>query len=119
MAEIDDFEGVSHISDPLQRLSAVLAIWRDKLVSFDGRNRQLYYKRLKSGDVDFQDRDIDPATINSLLIGKTVKVSTLYPEIFSSIKAKTNVDLSLDSHLEVSEDLSSVRRSIKSKMAMV
>lgn len=100
----EEFEGVSHISDPLQRLSAVLAIWRDKLVSFDGRNRQLYYKRLKSGDVDFQDKDLNSASVKLLLSGKSVKVSILYPDIFSSIKAKTTVDLSLDGHLELSED---------------
>ena len=104
LTNIDEFEGVSHISNPLQRLSAVLAIWRDKLVSFDGRNRQLYYKRLKSGDVDFQDQDLDPSSVKLLLGAKTVRVSTLYPDLFTSIKAKTNVDLSLEGHLVLSED---------------
>ena len=48
--ENEEFANVGHTNDPLARLSAVLEIWRDKLVSFDGRNRQHYYRRLKSGD---------------------------------------------------------------------
>jgi very-short-patch-repair endonuclease len=99
----DEFASVGHISDPLARLNAVLAIWRDKLVSFDGRNRQLYYRRLKSGDVDFEDGDLDPVTLNSLMQGKTVKVSTLYPKIFGNIKSKADVDLSLDENLDLEE----------------
>ncbi len=100
----DDFAEVGHINDPLARLSAVLGIWRDKLVTFDGRNRQLYYKKLKSGDVDFEDTSLDPLVLDQLLQGKSVRVSTLYPKLFGNVKSKVGVDLSLDENLDLSED---------------
>lgn len=99
----DEMASVGHINDPLARLNAVLAIWRDKLVSFDGRNRQLYYRRLKSGDVDFEDSDLDPIALETLMVGKTVKVSTLYPKIFGNVKSKSDIDLSLDENLDLEE----------------
>lgn len=99
----DEMASVGHINDPLARLNAVLAIWRDKLVSFDGRNRQLYYRRLKSGDVDFEDSDLDPIALETLMLGKTVKVSTLYPKIFGNVKSKSEIDLSLDENLDLEE----------------
>lgn len=99
----DEMASVGHINDPLARLNAVLAIWRDKLVSFDGRNRQLYYRRLKSGDVDFEDSDLDPVALETLMQGKTVKVSTLYPKIFGNVKSKSDIDLSLDENLDLEE----------------
>lgn len=99
----DEMASVGHINDPLARLNAVLAIWRDKLVSFDGRNRQLYYRRLKSGDVDFEDSDLDPIALETLMLGKTVKVSTLYPKVFGSVKSKSEIDLSLDENLDLEE----------------
>jgi very-short-patch-repair endonuclease len=100
---LDDNElaSVGHISDPLARLSAVLELWRDKLVSFDGRNRQLYYRRLKSGDVDFNEKEIDKTVVKLLLSEKTVKVSTLYPKLFGQVKPKSKIDLSLDENLDL------------------
>ena len=100
----DAFADVGHINDPLARLSAVLEIWRDKLVSFDGRNRQLYYRRLKSGDVDFDDKEIDKNALRLLLSDKPVKVSVLYPNLFNKIKPKTKIDLSIDENLELEDD---------------
>jgi len=50
----NDLSNLESTKDPVARLSQVLRIWRDKLVSFDGRNKQLYYRKLKSGDVDFE-----------------------------------------------------------------
>ena len=84
----DDISGLDKIKDPVARLNQILKIWRDKLVAFDGRNRQLYYRKLKSGDVDFEDPYLDISALKILLSGKTVKASTLYPEIFAKIKNK-------------------------------
>ena len=99
--ENEEFANVGHANDPLARLSAVLEIWRDKLVSFDGRNRQLYYRRLKSGDVDFNEKEIDKSVVKLLLADKTVKVSTLYPDLFNKVKPKSKVDLSIDENLDL------------------
>jgi len=101
----DDISSYDAIKDPVTRLNKILRIWRDKLVAFDGRNRQLYYRKLKSGDVDFEDPYLDIAALRNLLSGKTVKASNLYPEIFAKIKNKKDIDLSLEENLEVdSED---------------
>ena len=100
-----DLSEVEKIKDPVTRLNAILKLWRDKLVAFDGRNRQLYYKKLKSGDVDFEDPYLDLSALKILLSGKTVKASALYPEIFAKIKNKKDIDLSIDENLEAdSED---------------
>ena len=91
----------SHLGqDSVSRLRNMLANWRDKLVSFDGRNRQLFYRRLKSGDVDFNDKFLEPKSLELLLSGKSVKVSQLYPKLFDNIKNKTKLDLSIDQNLE-------------------
>jgi hypothetical protein len=100
-----DYSALEGIKNPVARLNQILKIWRDKLVAFDGRNRQLYYKKLKSGDVDFEDPYLDLSALKILLSGKTVKASTLYPEIFAKIKNKKDIDLSIDENLEAdSED---------------
>ena len=101
----DEMSGLDKIKDPVARLNQILKIWRDKLVAFDGRNKQLYYRKLKSGDVDFEDPYLDLSALKILLSGKTVKASTLYPEIFAKIKNKKDIDLSIDENLEAdSED---------------
>ena len=97
----DEFASAKNLSNPVQRLSAVLSIWRDKLVAFDGRNRQLYYRKLKNGDVDFEDPYVDISVLKTLLSGKTVKASSIYPEIFAKIKNKKDIDLSIDQNLEL------------------
>jgi hypothetical protein len=100
----DDISGLDKIKDPVARLNQILKIWRDKLVAFDGRNRQLYYRKLKSGDVDFEDPYLDLSALKILLSGKTVKASTLYPEIFAKIKNKKDIDLSIDENLEADSE---------------
>jgi superfamily I DNA and/or RNA helicase/very-short-patch-repair endonuclease len=100
----DDMSGLDKIKDPVARLNQILKIWRDKLVAFDGRNRQLYYRKLKSGDVDFEDPYLDISALKILLSGKTVKASTLYPEIFAKIKNKKDIDLSIDENLEADSE---------------
>jgi len=100
----DELSVLDKITDPIARLNQILKVWRDKLVSFDGRNRQLFYKKLKSGDVDFEDPYLDSSILRSLLSGKTVKASNLYPEIFAKIKNKKDIDLSLEENLEKDSD---------------
>lgn len=100
----DDLSEISKIKDPVSRLNAILKLWRDKLVAFDGRNRQLYYRKLKSGDVDFEDPYLDLVALKTLLSGKTVKASNLYPEIFAKIKNKKDIDLSIDENLEADSE---------------
>lgn len=36
----------------IQQMLKSMNEWRDRMVSFDGRNRQLFYRNLKTGDVD-------------------------------------------------------------------
>lgn len=96
----NDLSKLENIKDPVARLSQVLKIWRDKLVSFDGRNKQLYYRKLKSGDVDFNDPYVETSALKFLLSGKTVKASSLYPDIFSKIKSKKDINLSLEENLD-------------------
>ena len=96
----NDLSHLENIKDPVARFSQVLKIWRDKLVSFDGRNKQLYYRKLKSGDVDFDDPYVENSALKFLLSGKTVKASSLYPSIFSKIKSKKDINLSLEENLD-------------------
>ena len=88
----DNLSNLENFKDPVARLSQVLRIWRDKLVSFDGRNKQLYYRKLKSGDVDFDDPYVETSALMFLLSGKTVKASSLYPDIFSKIKNNKDIN---------------------------
>jgi very-short-patch-repair endonuclease len=60
--------------------------WRDRMVSFDGRNRQLFYRNLKTGDVDLSDKSVEITALNALLAGKPSAVSVLYPELFKEMK---------------------------------
>lgn len=84
----------------ISQLLLAMNDWRDRMVSFDGRNRQLFYRNLKTGDVDLSDKSIDLATLNSLIAGKPVFTSTLYPELFKESKReKTPGDSSLDDEL--------------------
>lgn len=60
--------------------------WRDRMVSFDGRNRQLFYRNLKTGDVDLSDKSVDASALKALLDSKPSSVSSLYPELFKESK---------------------------------
>ena len=101
MSQSEGYQGDS--VSPLLQLKRVLNTWRDQLVSFDGRNRQLFYRRLKSGDVDFNDKDLDKAVLNLLINEKPIKVSNLYPKIYSNLKNRNQIDLSLEENLDDDE----------------
>ena len=60
--------------------------WRDRMVSFDGRNRQLFYRNLKTGDVDLSDKSVDIPAVSLLLSGRPMTVALLYPELFKESK---------------------------------
>lgn len=60
--------------------------WRDRMVSFDGRNRQLFYRNLKTGDVDLSDKSVDLSVLKALLSGRPTTVSVIYPELFKESK---------------------------------
>ena len=70
----------------INQMLAAMSDWRDRMVSFDGRNRQLFYRNLKTGDVDLSDKSVDPVALNALLDSKPSSVSSLYPELFQESK---------------------------------
>ena len=84
----------------LNQLLSAMNNWRDRMVSFDGRNRQLFYRNLKTGDVDLTDKFIDVNALGSLMAGRPVLTSVLYPELFKDSKReKVPSDSSLDEEL--------------------
>ena len=90
--------GVSQAT--LNQLLSAMNDWRDRMVSFDGRNRQLFYRNLKTGDVDLSDKQLDVNVLNSLIAGRPVLASTLYPELFKDSRSeKVPSDSSLDGEL--------------------
>ena len=70
----------------MKQLLLAMNEWRDRMVSFDGRNRQLFYRNLKTGDVDLSDKSVEITALNALLAGKPSSVSLLYPELFREMK---------------------------------
>ena len=81
----------------LNQMLSAMNNWRDRMVSFDGRNRQLFYRNLKTGDVDLSDKFLDVAALNTLMAGRPILTSVLYPELFKESKReKAPSDSSLD-----------------------
>jgi very-short-patch-repair endonuclease len=70
----------------IQQMLKSMNEWRDRMVSFDGRNRQLFYRNLKTGDVDLSDKSVDTQALNALLSARPSTVSVLYPELFKESK---------------------------------
>ena len=80
---------------------AALDKWRKTLVSFDGNNRQIFYRKKKLADVSFDDAHVDIQALEALLQGAKTRVSTLYPGLVQKIEVKeAKTDLSLDSALD-------------------
>ena len=91
----------------MSKLLQSLGEWRDLLVSFDGRNKQLYYRPLKTGDVNFADKHLDQTAFKSLLANNAVRVSQLYPKLFESSKRKSEsseTSITSDDSLETDID---------------
>ena len=85
----------------LNQMLSAMNNWRDRMVSFDGRNRQLFYRNLKTGDVDLSDKFLDVAALNTLMAGRPILTSVLYPELFKESKReKAPSDSSLDGELD-------------------
>jgi hypothetical protein len=70
----------------IQQMLKSMNEWRDRMVSFDGRNRQLFYRNLKTGDVDLTDKSFDTNVLHAVLSGRPSTVSALYPELFKESK---------------------------------
>lgn len=79
--------------DKQRILSTAIDLWRKSLVSFDGNNRQIYYRFKKVGDVNFEDRHVDQEVLEKLLQGNKVRVSALYPELVLKISVKNVEEL--------------------------
>lgn len=92
------------LADKQRILSTAIDLWRKSLVSFDGNNRQIYYRFKKVGDVNFEDQYVDQEILEKLLQGNKIRVSALYPELATKINAKSVEDLAgLDKAFEESE----------------
>jgi very-short-patch-repair endonuclease len=86
------------LGEKQQILSTAIDLWRKSLVSFDGNNRQIYYRFKKVGDVNFADNYLDSDALEKLLDGTKVRVTALYPLIVAKINPKkADEDSGLDS----------------------
>jgi len=79
--------------DKQRVLSTAIDLWRKSLVSFDGNNRQIYYRFKKVGDVSFDDKYVDQVILEKLLQENKIRVSALYPELFLKTNAKSVEEL--------------------------
>lgn len=80
---------------------AAIDSWRKRLVSFDGNNRQIFYKEKKVGDVNLDDEWCDEAVVSAFLSGSRVKVSSIYASLVAKINPNSaqklaGVDLAND-----------------------
>lgn len=105
MTELTSNTGVMTSGDRQQILSLAIDLWRKSLVSFDGNNRQIFYKFKKVGDVNFNDSYVDAGTLEKLMSGGKVRVSALYPSLVTKINAKTAEEIvGLDHAFEEDEE---------------
>ena len=74
--------------DKQRILTTAIDLWRKSLVSFDGNNRQIYYRLKKVGDVSFEDKYVDQEVLEKLLQENKIRVSALYPELVMKINTK-------------------------------
>lgn len=89
------------IDSSASMLQQALESWKRKLVSFDGNNRQLFYKPLKLGTVDLNDELISVESLTKLIKGNKVRVSNLYFDLFEKVeKHAKNQDIHLDEDSE-------------------
>lgn len=73
------------LTEDRKLILAAIDSWRKRLVSFDGNNRQIFYKEKKVGDVNLDDDWCDEAVVASLLGGSRVKVSSIYVRLVAKI----------------------------------
>lgn len=85
--------GIESTFNIQQHVEKALDAWKARLVSFDGNNKQIFYKPLKVGTVDFDDKFGDLQAIQNLLDGKKVKTSQIYPRLITKIESKEVQDL--------------------------
>jgi very-short-patch-repair endonuclease len=101
---------VETLFEKQRALSLAIDLWRKSLVSFDGNNRQIYYRNKKIGDVNFEDQYVDANALEKLLQGGKVRVSALYPKLVTKISSQSVQDVvgldqaDDDSNLDDSEE---------------
>src|SRR6202035_2677139 len=61
-----------------QLVSRAVGEWKSKLIDLTGRNNLLHYRDLRRGTLDLT--TVDPVAIGDLLLGKTVKLSSLFED---------------------------------------
>jgi len=83
---------VESLFDKQRLLEGAIQMWRKSLVSFDGNNRQIYYRRKKVGDVPLSDPLLSQEVLEVLLSGGKVRASALYPKIYSRLGDVVQVD---------------------------
>lgn len=89
MTELSSNTGIMTLAEKQKILSLAIDLWRKSLVSFDGNNRQIFYKFKKVGDVNFHDSYVDNDVLEKLMAGGKVRVSSLYPSLVTKINGKT------------------------------
>ena len=62
------------------RVREALEVWKNQLIDLGGRNTLLYFRDQKRGTLDLSDESgIDATSLDSLLQGRTVRFSSLFP----------------------------------------
>ena len=92
LSESDSSEYVSTF-DIERAIETQLASWKARLVSFDGNNRQIFYRTLKVGSVDFDDQYADQNVLENLISGRKIKVSQIYPSLITKLDSREIQDL--------------------------
>ena len=91
--------------DKQRILSTAIDLWRKSLVSFDGNNRQIYYRFKKVGDVSFDDKYVDQEILEKILDDYVEEESPYKPELVLKINTKSVAELAgIDKAFEENSD---------------
>jgi very-short-patch-repair endonuclease len=71
-------EATSYIRRRAALVQRAVTDWKSALVDLGGRNNLLHYRELKRGTLDLTLADLE--VVGHLLIGKTVRISALFPD---------------------------------------
>lgn len=78
-------------SDRAALVAAAMKKWARELIDLGGRNTLLYYKDLKGGTLDLS--GAAPSALTTLLAGRPVPLSTLYPALENRADARRRCQL--------------------------
>ena len=105
MTEKTSDSAILTLNEKQKLISIAIDLWRKSLVSFDGNNRQIFYKFKKVGDVNFNDSYVEKEVLERLMVGGKVRVTSLYPSLVTKINSRTSEEISgLDDAFDESED---------------